>query len=92
LLPAGQEYRGKITLWTVAAGAINKLSPLNRQEHEIVVPADKMARLGTLAIELNVEVPEGDCRVSVAVLDEATGEVGFAAADARVGPEAKRRG
>ena len=92
LLPAGDEYRGKITVWTVAAGAGNKLSPLDRQEHEIVVPADKMARVGTLTIELNVELPEGDCRVSVAVLDEATGEVGFAAADGRLGPEAKRKG
>lgn len=92
LLPAGDEYRGKITVWTVAAGASNKLSPLDRQEHEIVVPADKMSRVGTLAIDLTVEVPEGDCRVSVAVLDEVTGEVGFAAADARLGPEAKRKG
>ncbi len=92
LLPTGEEYRGRITVWTVAAAAANKLSPLARQDHEIVVPADKMSRLGTLAIDLTVELPEGDCRVSVAVLDEVTGEVGFAAADARLGPDAKRKG
>lgn len=92
LLPSGDEYRGRITVWTVAAGAGNKLSPLDRQEHEIVVPADKMSRLGTLTIDLSVEVPEGECRVSVAVLDEATGEVGFAAADAIPGPQGRRRG
>lgn len=92
LLPAGDEYRGRLTVWMVAVAEGNKFSPLNRQEHEIVVPADKMSRVGTLAIDLNVEVGEGDCRVSVAVLDEATGEVGFAAADARLGPEARRKG
>lgn len=92
LLPEGDEYRGRISVWTVAASEQNRLSPLSRQEHEIVVPADKRARVGTLTIDLSVEVPEGDCRVSVALLDVVTGEVGFAIADARLGPAGKSRG
>jgi len=85
LLPQGADMAGKITVWTIAAGEKGKLSPLNRQEHVIVVPADKLDKVGTLAIKTTAEVGEGRCRVSVGVLDEATGEAGFAAAEKQVG-------
>jgi len=85
LLPQGSDMAGKITVWTIAAGEKGKLSPLNRQEHVIVVPAAKLGKVGTLAITTTAEVGEGTCRVSVGVLDEATGESGFAAAEKQVG-------
>ena len=66
LLPMGDHYRGRISVWTVAASEQNRLSPLSHQEHEIVVPANKRERLGTLTIDLVVEVPEGELGAEVA--------------------------
>jgi hypothetical protein len=77
---------GSITVWTVAVGGDGKLSPLNRREHAITVPADRINRVGTVAIETSVEAGEGECRVSVGVLNDATGETGFAAAEIQLGP------
>jgi VWFA-related protein len=85
LLPQEDTFAGTITVWTVAAGGDGKLAPLNRQEHKIIIPADKMDRVGTLTIETSVEAGEGECRVSVGVLNDATGETGFGAAEAQLG-------
>jgi len=85
LLPQEDTFAGRITVWTVAAGGDGKLAPLNRREHMIVIPADKMDRVGTLTIETSVEAGEGECRVSVGVLNDATGETGFGAAETQLG-------
>ena len=85
LLPQEGGLAGNITLWTVAVGGDGKLAPLNRQEHRPVVPAERIGRVGAVAIETSVEAGEGECRVSVGVLDNATGETGFAAAEIQLG-------
>jgi VWFA-related protein len=85
LLPQQDTFAGRITVWTVAVGGDGKLSPLNRSEHTIVIPADKIDRVGTLAIETSVDAGEGECRVSVGVLNDATGETGFGTAEIQLG-------
>lgn len=85
LVPREATFAGKVTVWTVAIGGDGRLSPLDRREHAIVVPAERMGRVGALAIETSVQAGEGEFRVSVGVLDAATGETGFSAAEARLG-------
>jgi len=85
LIRQGDEYDGSLLVYTAARDARGHYSPLGSERHAIVVPADKIDRVGTLAINTSVEVGEGDCRVSVGVLDEVATSAGYTTADTRIG-------
>jgi len=85
LLPQNGDMAGTLAVWTVASGDEGSVSPLDRQQHAVTVPADKLDRVGVIAVQGAVEVRAGRCRVSVGVLDGTSGEAGFAAAEKQVG-------
>jgi VWFA-related protein len=85
LVREGDDFNGSLIVYTVATDGRGHHSPLGQQRHSIVVPADKIDRVGTLAIDTAVEVGEGDCRVSVGVLDEVATNAGYTTADTTIG-------
>jgi len=74
LLPQGEDYIGKVTLFIAAREKDGKHSDLVRQEHEVRVPADlyEMQRMGRFGVNVRMLMAEGSYRVSVGVMDQVT--------------------
>jgi VWFA-related protein len=74
LIPEGGEYVGRLVLFLGARDIKGRNSELQRQEHEIRVPAEDLerARGQRFGIDLQMLLEESQHRVSVGVMDRVT--------------------
>ena len=74
LIPEGDDYVGRVVLFVAARDTDGKQSDLQRQEHEIRVPAKDYdeAQLKRFSIELKLLMNTGTYTVSVGLMDQVT--------------------
>lgn len=74
LLPEGEDFVGRVTLFIAARAKDGERSEMVRQEHEVRVPADlyEMQQKGRFGINLRMLMEEGSYRVSVGMMDQLT--------------------
>ncbi|MGE5235823.1 MAG: VWA domain-containing protein [Acidobacteriota bacterium] len=81
VLPAeGGELSGAAVVFYQAADAEGHRSQLARIRHPLRIPLGRASAVRELAISTEVEVGAGEGRVSVGVLDEVSGQAGYATA------------
>lgn len=88
LLPEGEEYVGRVILFVAARDQKGKQSDLQRQEHEVRIPAadyDK-AKQQRFGLDLSLLMESGSYRVGVGLLDQVTQQASYVTARVRVNP------
>jgi len=89
LLPEGDDYVGRVVLFVAARDAGGKQSDLQRQEHEIRVPAADYEGLQRerWAIHLQLLMQEGSYRVAVGLMDYVTRQASYRTVKVRINPD-----
>jgi hypothetical protein len=79
LIPEGEDYVGRVVLFVGARDVDGKESDVQRQEHEIRVPAAEyeVAARQRFAVDLQLLMAEGKHRVSVGMLDPVTRQASY---------------
>jgi hypothetical protein len=74
LLPVGEDYVGQVVLFIGAQDLVGRSSEMQRQEHEIRIPAvdyDTAVRQ-RFGIDVTLLLEEGQQRVAVGLMDQLT--------------------
>jgi VWFA-related protein len=79
LLPEGEDYVGRVTLFIAARDKGGKHSDLVRQKHEVRVPVGEYvaAQEGRFSIAARLLMEEGSYRIAVGVMDQLTRQASF---------------
>ncbi len=79
LIPEKDDYVGRVVLFVAARDEGGKQSDLQRQEHEIRVPAKdyELARSKNYGFDLQLLMEKGSYRVTVAVMDHVTRQASY---------------
>ena len=79
LIPENDDYVGRVVLFVAARDVGGKQSDLQRQEHEIRVPAKDydVARTKNYGFDLQLLMEKGSFRVTVAVMDQVTRQASY---------------
>jgi len=90
LIPEGEDYVGRLVLFVAARDTEGRQSDLQRQEHEIRLPAEKVdeSRTQRFSIRVPLLMRSGAFRISVGLLDQVTHESSYAERRMVVGSEA----
>jgi VWFA-related protein len=87
LMPEGDDYVGRVTLFLAVRDIKGKKSDMIRQEHEVRIPSasydDALRKDFTISATLLME--EGDYRVAVAMLDRLTRQASYQTLSTAVG-------
>lgn len=89
LLPEGSDYVGRVILFVAARDPQGKQSDIQRQEHEVRVPAtdyDK-AKRQRFGIDISMLMASGHYRVGVGLLDQVTQQASYQTTATSVAPE-----
>jgi len=79
LIPENDDYVGRVVLFVAARDEAGKQSDLQRQEHEIRVPAKDydLAKTKNYGFDLQLLMEKGSFRVTVALMDEITRQASY---------------
>jgi VWFA-related protein len=79
LIPETDDYVGRVVLFVAARDEGGKQSDLQRQEHEIRVPAKDydLARSKNYGFDLQLLMEKGSYRVTVAIMDQVTRQASY---------------
>jgi VWFA-related protein len=79
LIPENDDYVGRVVLFVAARDEGGKQSDLQRQEHEIRVPAKDydLARSKNYGFDLQLLMENGSFRVTVAIMDQVTRQASY---------------
>ena len=86
LLPVGKEYLATVTLFVGARNSEGQQSEIQRQEHQIRIPAADIdeARAKRFGIDQQLLLDEGSHRVSIGLMDTVSREASYAQANLTV--------
>jgi len=86
LLPEGEDYVGRVTLFIAARDAKGGKSDLVRQEHEVRIPAGdyERARNERFGIDASLLMGAGSFRIAVGLMDQVTRQTSYCIARATV--------
>jgi hypothetical protein len=87
LIPEGDDYVGRVTLFLAVRDFKGKKSDMIRQEHEVRIPSASYddALRKDLTISATLLMEEGDYRVAVAMLDRLTQQASYQTLSTAVG-------
>jgi len=93
MLPEGDEYVGRVVLFVAARDSKGKQSDLQRQEHEIRIPASDWdrARKERFGIDLSLLMESGTYNVAVGLMDVVTREASYTKSVVRVNPGGRKK-
>ncbi len=93
MLPEGDEYVGRVVLFVAARDTKGRKSDLQRQEHEIRIPAADWdsARMERFGIDVSLLMESGSYHVAVGLMDVVTREASYAKTLVLVNPGAKEK-
>lgn len=79
LIPEGEDYVGRLVLFFGARELDGRQSDMQRQEHEIRIPADQVAAAAaqSFGIDLQLLMAQGQHRIGVGVLDLVTRQASY---------------
>jgi len=79
LLPQGNEYMGGFSVYVAVANKDGDMSDVNRQSHQIRVPADDFKKLKGkyYAYDVDLLMEGGPNRISIGVIDDVSSVTGF---------------
>ena len=79
LLPKGDDYVGRVVLFVAARDDDGKQSDLQRQEHDITVPAAQYeeAQRKRFGIDVNLLMEPGAYKISVGLMDQVTRQASY---------------
>jgi len=80
LVARGDQVAGGFAVYISTGDAKGRASAVNRQTHDIRLPADKMQQIGDRMIDFNVDVvlSGGKNQISIGVMDQQSQQTGFA--------------
>jgi VWFA-related protein len=80
LITKGDQVAGAFAVYISTGDAKGRASAVNRQTHDIRLPADKMQQLADKMIDFNVDVvlSGGKNQISIGVMDQQSQQTGFA--------------
>jgi len=86
LLPEGNDYVGRVIVFVAARDRDGKQSDVQRQEHEVRVPAAdyETAKAQRFGIDISMLMASGSYHVGVAVLDQVTQQTSYQTMTTRV--------
>jgi VWFA-related protein len=89
LMPEGEDYVGRVTLFVAVRGRDGKTSDIVRQQHEVRVPAAdyEEAQRQRFGIDTQLLMEAGRYRVGIAILDQITRQDSYAAHQVAVHPD-----
>jgi hydroxymethylpyrimidine/phosphomethylpyrimidine kinase len=89
LIPAGENYEGRVRLWVQAIDSQGRISPVQVNPWPLTVKAEDVVRVRSdgsyMTYELKLLMRGGDQRVAVAVRDELTAESSYVSQPVTVG-------
>jgi hypothetical protein len=79
LVPQGDEYLGQVVLFLAARDLVGRGSEIQRQEHEIRVPAAQYetAKAQRFGIDFQLLLNEGQHRISIGLMDRVTRQASY---------------
>jgi VWFA-related protein len=89
LIPEGDDYVGRVVLFVAARDRDGKQSDLQRQEHEVRIPAKDYdeAQRKRFSIDVNLLMEKGGFTVAVGLMDQITRQASYKAIKLRIAPD-----
>ncbi len=93
MLPEGEDQVGRVVLFVAARDIKGRQSDLQRQEHEIRIPATEWeeARRERFGIDVNLLMESGTYNVAVGLMDVVTREASYTKTLVRVNPSGRKK-
>ncbi len=93
MLPEGEDYVGRVVLFVAARDIKGRQSDLQRQEHEIRIPATEWeeAQRQRFGIDVSLLMESGTYNVAVGLMDVVTREASYTKTLVRVNPPGRKK-
>ena len=78
LIPEGDRLVGRVSTFCISANTEGARSSLRRSTQTFAIPVTRQEAIETVSIRIDVPATGGTGRISVGVLDESSGNSGYA--------------